>query len=175
MKLHPRCGNGATSLESCGYTYRTLVQGPKKWFATKGGPRQEQAIFSGSLHIFWQHRLRYVKASQYSNTSIQSPTHRFPDYFLSEDFLAELEAKLAALCPQYLGHRRVAAVEHRDLALVLLLQRVEHLVPVGPAGLRPRLQPGHEISLFLGVFKFKFARLCFCKRLHDIILAARRS
>ena len=29
------------------------LQGPKKWFATKEGPRQEQAIFSGSvgLHI----------------------------------------------------------------------------------------------------------------------------
>ena len=25
------------------------VQGPKKWFATKEGPRQEQAIFSGSV------------------------------------------------------------------------------------------------------------------------------
>ena len=24
-------------------------QGPKKWFATKEGPRQEQAIFSGSV------------------------------------------------------------------------------------------------------------------------------
>ena len=28
------------------------VQGPKKWFATKEGPRQEQAIFSGSVHVF---------------------------------------------------------------------------------------------------------------------------
>ena len=26
------------------------IQGPKKWFATKEGPRQEQAIFSGSVH-----------------------------------------------------------------------------------------------------------------------------
>ena len=25
------------------------IQGPKKWFATKEGPRQEQAIFSGSV------------------------------------------------------------------------------------------------------------------------------
>ena len=26
------------------------VQGPKKWFAAKEGPRQEQAIFSGSVN-----------------------------------------------------------------------------------------------------------------------------
>ena len=33
--------NSTTSIES--------VQGPKKWFAAKEGPRQEQAIFSGSV------------------------------------------------------------------------------------------------------------------------------
>ena len=115
----------------------------------------------------------YAMLKHLNNTSMQSPTHRFPDYFLSEDFLAELEAELAALCPQYLGHRRVAAVEHRDLALVLLLQRVEHLVPVGPAGLRPRLQPGHEISLFLGVFKFQICEITFPVRSYSYKTRAR--
>ena len=28
----------------------STLQGPKKWFASKEGPRQEQAIFSGSVH-----------------------------------------------------------------------------------------------------------------------------
>ena len=69
--------------------------------------------------------------------------------FLSEDFLAELEAELAALCPQYLSHHRVAAVEHCDLALVLLLQLVQHLVPIWPPGLGPGLQSSYEVSLFL--------------------------
>ena len=27
------------------------LQGPKKWFAAKEGPRQEQAIFSGSVNL----------------------------------------------------------------------------------------------------------------------------
>ena len=72
-----------------------------------------------------------------------------PSDFLSEDFLAELEAELAALRPQYLGHRRVAAVEHSDLTLVLLLELVEHLVPIWPPGLCPRLQSSYEVSFFL--------------------------
>ena len=112
MKLNPRCGNGATSLESSEYTYVPY-----------------SCIYFGNTV--------YTMLKHLNNTSIQSPKHRIPDYFLSEDFLAELEAELAALCPQYLGHRRVAAVEHRDLALVLLLEVGEHLVPIWPAGLCP--------------------------------------
>ena len=30
-------------------SYNFVIQGPKKWFAAKEGPRQEQAIFSGSV------------------------------------------------------------------------------------------------------------------------------
>ena len=34
------------------YAFRaTNIQGPKKWFATKEGPRQEQAIFSASVVV----------------------------------------------------------------------------------------------------------------------------
>ena len=70
---------------------------------------------------------------------------------ISEDFLAELEAELAALGPQNFSHRRVAAVKHCDLPLVLLFQLVEHLVPVWPPCLCPRLQSSYEVSLFLRI------------------------
>ena len=46
--------------------------------------------------------------------------------------LLEGEPKLFALEPQYLADHWVAAVEDCDLALVLLPQLREDLVPVGP-------------------------------------------
>ena len=76
--------------------------------------------------------------------------HLFSTDFL-KDLLAKFEAELAALGSQYLGHRWVAAVEHRDLPLVLLFQLVEHLVPIWPPGLGPRLQSSYEVSLFLRI------------------------
>ena len=36
------------------------LQGPKKWFATKEGPRQEQAIFSGSVLRQWHSGSQWI-------------------------------------------------------------------------------------------------------------------
>ena len=44
------------------------LQGPKKWFSTKEGPRQDQAIFSGSVVSFsqfsgeWREHLTFPRA-----------------------------------------------------------------------------------------------------------------
>ena len=52
-----------------------------------------------------------------------------------ENFLLELEIKLGAMILDYLPSRLVSAIEHGDLALVLLLQLGEHLVPVRSASI----------------------------------------
>ena len=43
------------------FKFELYLQGPKKWFATKGGPRQEQAIFSGSVANLLQEKTRQVQ------------------------------------------------------------------------------------------------------------------
>ena len=73
-------------------------------------------------------------------------------WILSENFLTEVKAKLATLSPQDVSHCRVATVEHSNLAPVLLLEVREHLVPVWPPCLRPRLQSCHQISILLQKF-----------------------
>ena len=66
-----------------------------------------------------------------------------------EDLLPEVESKLVALLPEDLGQDGVAAVKHGDLALALLADLGENLVPVGTAGVGPRLQAGDQVPLFL--------------------------
>ena len=55
----------------------------------------------------------------------------------SEHLLSESEPELLALLPERGGQQRVAAVEHRHLAPVLLPQLGEHLVPVWSARQHP--------------------------------------
>ena len=66
-----------------------------------------------------------------------------------EDLLLEGEAELVALLPEYPGQGGVAAEEDGHLAHPLLLDLGEHLVPVGPARVGPRLQAGHKVSFLL--------------------------
>ena len=66
-----------------------------------------------------------------------------------ENLLLERESKLVALQLEDAAEGGVAAEEDGHLALPLLLDLGEHLVPVGSACVRPRLQSGHQVSLLL--------------------------
>ena len=66
-----------------------------------------------------------------------------------ENLLLERESELVALQLEDAAEGGVAAEEDGHLALPLLLDLGEHLVPVGSACVRPRLQSGHQVSLLL--------------------------
>ena len=66
-----------------------------------------------------------------------------------ENLLLERESKLVALQLEDAAEGGVAAEEDGHLALPLLLDLGEHLVPVRSTCIRPRLQPGHQVSLLL--------------------------
>ena len=66
-----------------------------------------------------------------------------------ENLLLEREAELVALQLEDAAERGVAAEEDGHLALPLLLDLGEHLVPVGASCVRPRLQSGHQVALLL--------------------------
>ena len=66
-----------------------------------------------------------------------------------ENLLLERESKLVALQLEDAAEGGVAAEEDGHLALPLLLDLGEHLVPVGSTRVRPRLQSRHQVSLLL--------------------------
>ena len=66
-----------------------------------------------------------------------------------ENLLLERESKLVALQLEDPAEGGVAAEEDGHLALPLLLDLREHLVPVWSACVRPRLESGHQVSLLL--------------------------
>ena len=70
-------------------------------------------------------------------------------FFFSEVFLPVVELVLVALLLEDLAELRRPAEEDGDLALLLLVDGLEHLVPVGPAGVRARLEAGDEVALRL--------------------------
>lgn len=67
----------------------------------------------------------------------------------SEALLTKGESVLVALVSQRLGQLRWAAIEDGDLALLLGLQLLEHLVPVGSASIGAGLQASNQIPLAL--------------------------
>ena len=68
---------------------------------------------------------------------------------LSEVLLPVVELVLVALLLEDLAELRRPAEEHGDLALLLLVDRFEDLVPVGSAGVGASLEAGDEVSLRL--------------------------
>ena len=72
------------------------------------------------------------------------------NFSCSEVLLSELEAELVTLVAQRAGELWRSAEEDGHLALLLLLDLAEHLVPVGPAGDRARLQARDHVTLLLG-------------------------
>ena len=68
---------------------------------------------------------------------------------LLKDLLLEDEPELVAFLPEHLGEDGVAAVEDGDLAVPHPPDLREDLVPVGPSGVRPRLEAGDEVALLL--------------------------
>ena len=71
--------------------------------------------------------------------------------FFSEVFLPVVELVLVALLLEDLAELRRPAEEDGDLALLLLVDGLEHLVPVGPAGVGARLEAGDEVALRLEI------------------------
>jgi len=67
----------------------------------------------------------------------------------SEALLAEVEAELVALDAQCARQLRRTAVEHGHFALALVLDLLEHLVPVRTTGVRPRLQTSDQVAFLL--------------------------
>ena len=64
-------------------------------------------------------------------------------------FLPVGESELFALLLEDSSQGWVAAIEHSDVTLVLILEILEEFVPVGTASLGAGLQTGDEIPLFL--------------------------
>ena len=64
-------------------------------------------------------------------------------------FLPVGESELFALLLEDSSQGWVAAIEHSDVTLVLILEILEEFVPVGTASLGAGLQTGDKIPLFL--------------------------
>ena len=88
---------------------------------------------------FWHFLLRCLTLRSFSLSPL-SP---------SEDLLLEDEPELVAFLPEHLGEDGVAAVEDGHLAVPHLADLREDLVPIGPAGVGPRLEAGDEVALLL--------------------------
>jgi len=71
------------------------------------------------------------------------------DVTCSEALLTKGESVLVALVSQRFGQLWWAAVEDGDLALLLGLQLLEDLIPVGSAGIGAGLQASDQIPLAL--------------------------
>lgn len=67
----------------------------------------------------------------------------------SEALLTKGKSVLVALVSQRFGQLWWAAVEDGDLSLLLGLQLLEHLIPVGPAGIGAGFQTRDQIPLAL--------------------------
>ena len=67
----------------------------------------------------------------------------------SKDFLLELKSEIIALFPEDGGQAGVSAVEHCDLAPVLVTQLLKHLGPIGTASIGFGLQSSHPIFVVL--------------------------
>lgn len=66
-----------------------------------------------------------------------------------EALLTKRESILIALDAQRFGQLRWSAVEYGHFALLLCLQLLEHLVPVGSASIGARLEAGNQITFAL--------------------------
>jgi len=89
----------------------------------------------------------------------------------SENLFPERETKLVALGLQHLAQSWVATEENRDLSNLLLSYLCKHLVPVGPACIRPRLQSSDQVSTSL--FVEEIHRHLKKNRLHISLLKCR--
>ena len=67
----------------------------------------------------------------------------------SEVLFPVVKLVLVTLLLEYLAELRWAAEEDGDLSLLLLVDGLEHLVPVGPAGVGARLESSDEVALWL--------------------------
>lgn len=66
-----------------------------------------------------------------------------------EALLTKRESILIALDAQRFGQLRWSAVENGHFALLLCLQLLEHLVPVGSTGIGARLEARYQITFAL--------------------------
>ena len=61
----------------------------------------------------------------------------------SKDFFAETKSELGALFREFSAQLRWSTVEDSNPALLLILQLLEHFVPVWSTRFRPRLQSSY--------------------------------
>ena len=99
--------------------------------------------------------------------------HFIPSLIVNDlkHLLLECEPKLFALESEHLGKYRVPTVEHSNLALVLLPELQEHLVPVGSPRIGPGLEAGDEVAVLLLVHEVECQLQTHC--LHVCALESR--
>ncbi len=124
-------------------------------FPIYGAAHPNRQITSPSLHTITTSRGLSLALVVHDVTLLAARTLRVLGAGALEVLLAVLEAELVALEPEDLAELRRPAEEDRDLALLLLLDLLEHLVPVRPARVRPRLQPRDQVALRLKRLKME--------------------
>jgi len=78
---------------------------------------------------------------------------------ISKALLTKGESILIAFDPQRFSLLRWPAIKDCDLALLLCLQLLEHLVPVGSSRIRARLETCDQITLALQQNKAEYINL----------------